>query len=170
MTENDSLYHSIVIIQCKNDQISQLHKWRSDQMQYQIIPLEIGSIVDREVFQSGNMEIKCGLVWKLGSVVTNYKPSFIKNYDPAVGICIADIKGASISETYNGEKVIYFSQTVPEAMEEELTDIFYGISQKFSGPYQDIFQDLEWKLVRSESFIFGQLDIKEIKDPYLSYK
>jgi hypothetical protein len=139
-------------------------------MQYQIIPLEIGSIVDREVFQSGNMEIKCGLVWKLGSVVTNYKPSFIKNYDPAVGICIADIKGASISETYNGEKVIYFSQTVPEAMEEELTDIFYGISQKFSGPYQDIFQDLEWKLVRSESFIFGQLDIKEIKDPYLSYK
>jgi hypothetical protein len=139
-------------------------------MQYQIIPLEIGSIVDREVFQSGNMEIKCGLVWKLGSVVTNYKPNFIKNYDPDVGICIADIKGASISETYNGEKVIYFSQTVPEAMEEELTDIFYGISQKFSGPYQDIFQDLEWKLVRAESFIFGQLDIKEIKDPYLSYK
>jgi len=139
-------------------------------MQYQIIPLEIGSIVDREVFQSGNMEIKCGLVWKLGSVVTNYKPSFIKNYDPAVGICIADIKGASISETYNGEKVIYFSQTVPEALEEELTDIFYGISQKFSGPYQDVFQDLEWKLVRSESFIFGQLEIKEIKDPYLSYK
>jgi hypothetical protein len=139
-------------------------------MQYQIIPLEIGSIVDREVFQSGNMEIKCGLVWKLGSVVTNHKPSFIKNYDPAVGICIADIKGASISETYNGEKVIYFSQTVPEALEEELTDIFYGISQKFSGPYQDVFQDLEWKLVRSESFIFGQLEIKEIKDPYLSYK
>ena len=139
-------------------------------MQYQIIPLEIGSIVDREVFQSGNMEIKCGLVWKLGSVVTNYKPSFIKNYDPAVGICIADIKGASISETYNGEKVIFFSQTVPEAMEEELTDIFYGISQKFSGPYQDIFQDLEWELVRSESFIFGQLEIKEIKDPYSSYK
>ena len=139
-------------------------------MQYQIVPLEIGSIVDREVFQSGNMEIKCGLVWKLGSVVTNYKPSFIKNYDPAVGICIADIKGASISETYNGEKVIFFSQTVPEAMEEELTDIFYGISQKFSGSYQDIFQDLEWELVRSESFIFGQLEIKEIKDPYSSYK
>ena len=139
-------------------------------MQYQIVPLEIGSIVDREVFQSGNMEIKCGLVWKLGSVVTNYKPNFIKNYDPDVGICIADIKGASISETYNGEKVIFFSKTVPEAMEEELTDIFYGISQKFSGSYQDIFQDLEWKLVRSESFIFGQLEIKEIKDPYLSYK
>ena len=68
------------------------------------------------------------------------------------------------------KKVIYFSQTVPEAMEEELTDIFYGISRKFSGPYQNIFQDLEWKLIRSESFIFGQLDIKEIKDPYLSYK
>ena len=30
-------------------------KWRSVQMQYQIIPLEIGSIVDREVFQKGAM-------------------------------------------------------------------------------------------------------------------
>ncbi|WP_114638293.1 hypothetical protein [Polynucleobacter necessarius] len=139
-------------------------------MPYQIIPLEIGSIVDREVFQKENMEIKCGLVWKLGSVLTNSRPTFIKNYRPEVGICIEDIKGASISETYNGEKVIYFSQTVPEALEEELTDIFYGISRKFSGPYQDVFQDLEWKLIKSESFIFGQLEIKEIDDLQLSYK
>ena len=139
-------------------------------MQYQIIPLEIGSIVDREVFQRDNMEIKCGLVWKLGSVLTEYKPTFLKTYQPDVGICIADIKGASISETYNAEKVIYFSQTVTEELEDELTDIFYGISRKFSGTYQDIFQDLEWKLVRSESFIFGELEVKEIHDHVLSYK
>jgi hypothetical protein len=139
-------------------------------MQYQIIPLEIGSIVEREVFQKDNMEIKCGLVWKLGSVATKYKPTFLKNYHPDIGICIADIKGASISETYNGEKVIFFSQTVPEALEEELTDIFYGISRKFSGQYQDIFQDLEWQLVKSESFIFGQLELKELDDHDLSYK
>ena len=139
-------------------------------MPYQIIPLEIGSIVDREVFQKDNMEIKCGLVWKLGSVLTNSKPTFIKQYQPEVGICIADIKGARISETYSGEKVIYFSQTVPEALEEELTDIFYGISRKFSGSYQDVFQDLEWRLIKSETFIFGQLEIKEIDDRQLSYK
>jgi hypothetical protein len=139
-------------------------------MRYQIIPLEIGSIVDREVFQKDNMEIKCGLVWKLGSVITQHKPLFLKNYRPDIGICIEDIKGASISNTYSGEKVIYFSESVPEALEEELTDIFYGISQKFSGTYQDIFQDLEWKLVRSESFIFGQLEVKELQDPYLPYK
>jgi hypothetical protein len=139
-------------------------------MRYQIIPLEIGSIVDREVFQKDNMEIKCGLVWKLGSVITQHKPLFLKNYRPDIGICIEDIKGASISNTYSGEKVIYFSESVPEALEEELTDVFYGISQKFSGTYQDIFQDLEWKLVRSESFIFGQLEVKELQDPYLPYK
>ena len=139
-------------------------------MQYQIIPLEIGSIVDREVYQKDNMEIKCGLVWKLGSVLTSHKPTFMKTYRPDVGICIEDIKGAKISETYNGEKVIYFSQTVPEALEEELTDIFYGISRKFSGTYQDIFQDLEWELVRSESFIFGELEVKELNDHLLSYK
>ena len=139
-------------------------------MPYQIIPLEIGSIVEREIFQRDNMEIKCGLVWKLGSVLTNSKPTFIKSYQPEVGICIADIKGASISKTFSGEKVIYFSQTVPEALESELTDIFYGISRKFSGPYQDIFQDLEWRLVKKESFIFGHLEIKEIDDRLLSYK
>jgi len=139
-------------------------------MQYQIIPLEIGSIVDREVFQRDNMEIKCGQVWKLGSVLTNSKPTFMKHYQPEVGICIADIKGAQISETYSSEKVIYFSQTVPEALEEELTDIFYGISRKFSGSYQDIFQDLEWRLIKSESFIFGQLEIKEIDHHQQYYK
>ena len=66
--------------------------------------------------------------------------------------------------------MIYFSQTVPEALEDELTDIFYGVSRKFSGLYQDIFQDLEWKLVRSESFMFGHLEVKEMDDHLLSYK
>jgi hypothetical protein len=139
-------------------------------MQYQIIPLELGSIVSRDIFQTGNMEIKCGLVWKLGSVITDQKPSFIRNYHPDIGICLADIKGASISKTYDGQKVIYFSETVPEALEQELSDIFYGISQKFSGPYQDVFQDLQWQWVSSETFLFGELEIKEIKisDNYLN--
>jgi len=132
-------------------------------MQYQIIPLEMGSIVSRDIFQTGDMEIKCGLVWKLGSVVTNQKPSFMKNYHPDIGICLADIKGAKISKTYDSQKVIYFSETVPEALEQELSDIFYGISQKFSGSYQDVFQDLQWQWVSSETFIFGELEIKEIK-------
>ena len=139
-------------------------------MIYQIIPLELGSIVDREVFQKDNLEIKCGMVYKLGSVLTQHKPSFLKHYRPEIGICIEDIKGASISGTYNGEKVIYFSQNVPEALEQELMDIFYGVTRKYSGLYQDIFQDLEWKLLKSETFIFGQLEIKEIDTSQLSYR
>jgi hypothetical protein len=139
-------------------------------MIYQIIPLELGSIVDREVFQKDNLEIKCGMVYKLGSVLTQHKPSFLKHYRPEIGICIEDIKGASISGTYNGEKVIYFSQNVPEALEQELMDIFYGVTRKYSGLYQDIFQDLEWKLHKSETFIFGQLEIKEIATSQLSYR
>lgn len=134
-------------------------------MQYQIIPLEMGSIVSRDIFQSGDMEIKCGLVWKLGSVLTNQKSNFMRNYHPDIGICLADIKGANISKTYDGQKVIFFSETVPEALEQELSDVFYGMSQKFSGSYQDVFQDFQWKWVSSETFIFGELEIKEIKTP-----
>ena len=134
-------------------------------MQYQIIPLEMGSIVSRDIFQSGDMEIKCGLVWKLGSVLTNQKSNFMRNYHPDIGICLADIKGANISKTYDGQKVIFFSETVPEALEQELSDVFYGISQKFSGSYQDVFQDFQWKWVSSETFIFGEVEIKEVKTP-----
>ena len=60
-------------------------------MLYQIIPLEIGSIVEREIYRKANMEIKCGLVWKLGSVLTPHKPTFLKTYNPALGICLEDL-------------------------------------------------------------------------------
>jgi hypothetical protein len=79
-------------------------------MQYQIIPLEIGSIVDREVFQSGNMEIKCGLVWKLGSVVTNYKPSFIKNYDDMLKF--AENKSITDFQEVKTIKTSYYTMSV----------------------------------------------------------
>jgi hypothetical protein len=132
-------------------------------MLYHIIPLEMGSIVSRDVFQMENLELKCGLVWKLGSIWTRYKPSFLSRYRPDIGICIADIKGATISNAFHGEKVIYFSETVPESLEHELSDIFYGISQKFSGPYPDVFQDLGWQWCSSDIFVFGELEIKQIR-------
>jgi len=65
-------------------------------MYYQIIPLEMGSIVERDIFQQNNREIKCGKVWKLGSVITKIKPSFELDYDPSIGICIQDIHGCEI--------------------------------------------------------------------------
>jgi len=132
-------------------------------MLYHIIPLEMGSLVSRDVFQMDYLELKCGLVWKLGSILTRYKPSFMSSYRPDIGICVADIKGATINDAFHGEKVIYFSETVPEVLEQELSDIFYGISQKFSGPYQDVFQDLGWKWSSSDIFVFGELEIKQIE-------
>jgi hypothetical protein len=139
-------------------------------MHYQIIPLEMGSLVERQIFQQKNKEIKCGMVWKLGSVLTSTKPSFVKNYDPNVGICIEDIPGGEIHKTYGGEKVIYFSDTVNEDEQDELTDIFYQSSKKYSKNYADVFHDLGWKEVSSESYIFGELEIKELRDTPATYK
>ena len=139
-------------------------------MNYQIIPLEMGSIVERHVFQRDQKEIKCGMVWKLGSVVTNIKPKFISTYDPDIGICIQDIPGGTIGETYSGEKVIYFSDTVGEDEQEELTEIFYGSSKKYSKGYADVFQDLGWTEVSTESYIFGELEIKELSNAPTDYK
>ncbi|MBU3584449.1 hypothetical protein ICN41_10665 [Polynucleobacter sp. 15G-AUS-farblos] len=139
-------------------------------MYYQIIPLEMGSIVERNVFQRNNQEIKCGMVWKLGSVLTKIKPSFEASYDPDLGICIQDIPGGEIGETYSGEKVIYFSETVSEEEQAELIDIFYGISKKYSKEYKNVFLDLGWIEISSESYIFGEIEIKEITSSLPLYK
>lgn len=139
-------------------------------MHYQIIPLEMGSLVERNIFQQKNKEIKCGMVWKLGSVLTSIKPSFIKTYDPNIGICIEDIPGGAIGNTYGGEKVIYFSETVDEDEQDELTDIFYQSTRKFSKSYEDVFHDLGWVRVSSESYLFGELEIKELDHSPVSYK
>ena len=139
-------------------------------MYYQIIPLEMGSLVERNVFQQENKEIKCGTVWKLGSVLTSIKPSFIKAYDPNIGICVDDIPGGTISKTYGGEKVIYFSDTVGEDEQDELTDIFYQSNRKYSKNYADVFHDLGWKHCSLESYIFGELEIKELNDAPISHK
>ena len=130
-------------------------------MIYEIIPLELGSIVEREIYQKGNKEIKCGVVWKLGSVATKIKPKFIKNYHPDIGICIQDIPGGRIESTYSPEKVIFFSETIDAQEEQELTEIFNGLSPKYSKYYEDVFADLGWKLLTAESFIFGELEIME---------
>jgi len=139
-------------------------------MDYQIIPLEMGSIAERHVFQRDNKEIKCGMVWKLGSVLTSIKPTFMKTYDPNIGICIQDIPGGSIGETYGGEKVIYFSDTVEEDEEDELTDIFYESSKKYSKNYADVFHDLGWIEVSAESYIYGELEIIELNTNPIMYK
>ncbi|MBU3639451.1 MULTISPECIES: hypothetical protein [unclassified Polynucleobacter] len=139
-------------------------------MYYQIIPLEMGSLVERNLFQKSNKEIKCGMVWKLGSVITESKPTFIKAYDPNIGICIEDIPGGAISKTYGGEKVIYFSDTIEEDEQDELTEIFYQSNKKYSKSYEDVFHDLGWKQVSSDSYIFGELEIKELDDALTSYK
>jgi hypothetical protein len=139
-------------------------------MDYQIIPLEIGSIVERHVFQSSNKEIKCGMVWKLGSVLTQIKPTFTKSYDPNIGICIQDIPGGRIGEIYSGEKVIYFSDTVLEDEQEELEEIFYESSRKYSKQYADVFHDLGWIEIGSESYIFGEIEVIEINKSANIYK
>ena len=46
----------------------------------------------------------------------------------------------------------------------------FETAKHFSGSYQDIFQDLGWQLIRSESFIFGELEVKEISTLHQLYK
>lgn len=133
-------------------------------MKFEIIPLELGSIVEREIYQKGNKEIKCGVVWKLGSVATKIKPKFMRSYHPDIGICVQDVPGAFIESTYGPEKVIFFSETIDAQEEQELSEIFHGISPKYSNYYEDVFVDLGWKLLKTESFIFGELEVIQVFD------
>ena len=133
-------------------------------MKYEIIPLELGSIVEREIYQKGNKQIKCGIVWKLGSVATHTEPKFIRTYKSDTGICIQDIPGGYIDSSYNGEKVIFFSETIDSQEEQELLEIFYEKSPKYHDYYEDVFEDLGWKLTQKESFIFGEIELVKIAE------
>lgn len=133
-------------------------------MKFEIIPLELGSIVEREIYKKGNKEIKCGVVWRLGSIATKIKPKFVKDYNPDIGICIQDIPGAFIESTYGPEKVIFFSETIDPQEQKELNEIFHGLSPKYSNYYEDVFADLGWKLLNIESFIFGELEMVQVHE------
>jgi hypothetical protein len=130
-------------------------------MYYRIIPLEPNSIVKQECFIRSNSEIKCGIVWRIGSLVTKIKPIFLKRYTPSLGIPISEIDGAEISEIYKGKKIIRFSNNISEEEEIEISEIFYGVTRKYSGTYQDIFQDLGWKLASTQFLIYGELEVRE---------
>ena len=130
-------------------------------MYYRIIPLEPNSIVKQECFIRSDLEFKCGIVWRIGSLVTNIKPIFLKKYNPNLGIAISEINGAEISEIYQGNKIIRFSNNISEDEEIEISEIFYGVTRKFSGAYQDIFQDLGWKLASTQFLIYGELEVRE---------
>lgn len=132
-------------------------------MLYRITPLEPNSIIKRDVFHKSHMEFRCGMIWKIGSLLTKIKPTFLSKYKANTGISIKDIAGAEINEVLKGKKIIQFSPSIPEDEQNELTEIFYEITRKYSGIYQDIFQDLGWKLVSSDFFIIGEIDIQEIK-------
>lgn len=142
-------------------------------MRYQIIPLEMGSIVERKIFQKNTMEIKCGTIWKLGYITTKVKPLFLNDYDANIGISISDIPEAIISKTYGEKRVIHFSENIKENLQNELTDIFYYKSKKYSKKYANVFLDLGWNEISYDHLIFGQIEIKEIEEikaTELSYK
>jgi hypothetical protein len=128
---------------------------------YRIIPLEPNSIVKQECFIRSDLEFKCGIVWRIGSLVTKIKPAFLRKYNPNLGIAISEINGAEISEIYKGKKIIRFSNNISEDEEVEISEIFYGVTRKFSGTYQDIFQDLGWKLASTQFLIYGELEVRE---------
>ena len=91
-------------------------------------------------------------------------PKFLKTHRPDVGMCIQDIPGAYIDSTYNPEKVIFFSKTVDSQEEQELIESFHGTSPKFTDNYESVFEALGWKLIKIESFIFGELEIIQVFD------
>jgi len=65
--------------------------------------------------------------------------------------------------------VIYFSDTVEEDEEDELTDIFNESFKKYSKNYADVFHDLGWIEVSVESY-FGEIEIIELNTNPIMYK
>ncbi len=138
-------------------------------MRFQIEPVKSNSITERWIFKKKDKEIKCGYVYDSGYLTLKVEPTFLKTYNPEIGICLDDIKGCIERNFNNRKKVIHFSETIPEEERKkflkkfEKEDINYFYSNKFLG--------YGGKFDSSEMFIFGELICKKtfefIEDEFL---
>jgi len=126
-------------------------------MTYKINP-EKGCMVEKETYWKENKEFHVGIVWKWGCVYTNSKPSFLKNYDPNIGIKIYDISEFEGYETQDGDVEVFFSETISDSEKEMLEDVLSDYS------YKELLEDMGWDTDESEIVIWGELTISKVDE------
>jgi hypothetical protein len=131
-------------------------------MTFKITPKSEFHVTERMTYRKDNKEINCGFLWKNGSFLIENPPNFLADYDPAVGISVGAHDFSEIRLSDEGQKLIYFSETTPDAEQENLVDIFNN--SKTTDDFDIGFQHKGWQLVDIDIVMWGELAITSVSE------
>ncbi len=124
-------------------------------MSYLISPKNDFCYLDRAIFQKNQESFRCGVIWKKGSIHMDNEPRFLELYDPNIGIALSKIgQKYSIEEYLEGERFIYFSNSMGAEERGRLADIYLNDFDSY-----EIFNELGWHELNNDNFMFGELEV-----------
>ena len=126
-------------------------------MAFKIAPKSEFHITERMTYRKENKEMNCGFLWKNGSFLINNPPNFLAEYEQHIGISVGDQDYSEVTLSDEGQKLIYFSETIPKEEQDALFSIFNN--SKTTDDFDIGFQHKGWQLVDVDIVMWGELSI-----------
>jgi hypothetical protein len=126
-------------------------------MAFKISPKSDFHISERMTYRKENKEINCGFLWKNGSFLIDIPPNFLNEYEQHIGISVGDQDYSEVRLSDEGNKLIYYSETIPKAEQDALSLIFNN--SKTTDDFDIGFQHKGWQLVDVDIVMWGELAI-----------
>ena len=126
-------------------------------MAFKISPKIDFHISERMTYRKDNKEINCGFLWKSGSFLIDMPPDFLDEYEQHICISVGDQDYSEVRLSDEGNKLIYYSETIPKAEQDALSTIFN--KSKTTDDFDIGFQHKGWQLVDVDIVMWGELSI-----------
>jgi hypothetical protein len=127
-------------------------------MTFKISPKSEFHITERMTYRKENKEINCGFLWKSGSFLIESPPDFLADYEQEIGISVGNEDYSEVRLSDEGQKLIYFSETIPAEEQKVLSAIFNN--SKTTDDFDIAYHHKGWQLVDVDIVMWGELDIR----------
>jgi hypothetical protein len=127
-------------------------------MTFKISPKSEFHITERMTYRKENKEINCGFLWKSGSFLIESPPDFLADYQQEIGISVGNEDYSEVRLSDEGQKLIYFSETIPAEEQKVLSAIFNN--SKTTDDFDIAYHHKGWQLVDVDIVMWGELDIR----------
>ena len=127
-------------------------------MTFKISPKSEFHITERMTYRKENKEVNCGFLWKSGSFLIESSPDFLADYDQEIGISVGNEDYSEVRLSDEGQKLIYFSETIPAEEQKVLSAIFN--ESKTTDDFDIAYHNKGWQLADVDIVMWGELDIK----------
>ena len=127
-------------------------------MTFKISPKSEFHITERMTYRKENKEVNCGFLWKSGSFLIESSPDFLADYEQEIGISVGNEDYSEVRLSDEGQKLIYFSETIPAEEQKILSEIFN--KSKTTDDFDIAYHHKGWQLVDVDIVMWGELNIR----------